>query len=404
MLFFFVKLRFIKKKYINEMKNIVLFGKSIHKCIVIALFIICFVLKLPNLVLANNENHNHDAECPTEEIETEKGKFDAGDLIFDHILDSYDWHICTWKGKHISVNLPIIVFDEGELYSFSSKHLHHGHEYVTQNKHGDDVIFKIPNDGKFEGKVVRVGSDGALTRPFDISITKTVCGLFISCTLLVVIFLLVAKGYRQRGEKAPKGIQALIEPLVIYVRDEIAKPNIGKDYEKYLPYLLTVFFFIIFNNILGLIPFFPFGANITGNIAVTATLALFTFFITHLTGKRHYYKDIFNTPGVPWWLKFPLPLMPIVEVVGCFVKPVVLAIRLFANITAGHIVILGFVCLIFILGEMSAAAGGAVSVVSLLLAIFVDCLELLVAYIQAYVFTLLSSLYFGAAAKEEHEH
>jgi F-type H+-transporting ATPase subunit a len=218
----------------------------------------------------------------------------------------------------------------------------------------------------------------------------------------VIIFLLVAKSYRQRGVKAPKGIQALIEPLVIYVRDEIAKPNIGKNYEKYLPYLLTVFFFIIFNNILGLIPIFPFGANVTGNIAVTAVLALFTFFITNLTGKRHYYQDIFNTPGVPWWLKFPLPLMPIIEVVGCFIKPFVLAIRLFANITAGHIIVLGFITMIFILGEMSAMAGAAGSVVALLLAVFVDCLELLVAFIQAYVFTLLSALYFGAAAKEGH--
>ena len=190
--------------------------------------------------------------------------------------------------------------------------------------------------------------------------------------------------------------------MIIYVRDDIAKPNIGKDYEKYLPFLITVFFFIFFNNLLGLIPFFPFGANITGNIAVTAVLALFTFFITNLTGKKHYYQDIFNTPGVPWWLKFPLPLMPIIEVVGCFIKPFVLAVRLFANITAGHIVLLGFICMIFILGEMSAAAGGAMSVLSLILAIFADVLEVLVAYIQAYVFTLLSSIYFGMAAKEEH--
>jgi F-type H+-transporting ATPase subunit a len=341
---------------------------------------------------SNDDNH---------EVEE---KIDAGELIFDHILDSYDWHICTWKGKHISVCLPIIVHSEGELYSFSSKNFHHHHPYHTKDKHGNDVIFDIPEEGKYAGKVVRVMDDGTHIRPLDFSITKTVCGIFISCTLLVVIFLLVAKGYRERGEKSPKGIQSLIEPLIIHVRDDIAKPNIGKHYEIYFPYLLTVFFFIFINNLLGLIPFFPFGANVTGNIAVTAVLALFTFFITTFTGKKHYYKDIFNTPGVPWWLKFPLPLMPLVEVVGCFVKPVVLAIRLFANITAGHIVVLGFICMIFILGEMSAMAGGAISVVSLLLAIFVDCLELLVAYIQAYVFTLLSAIYFGAAAKEEHEH
>lgn len=371
-----------------------------QRIIVTVLFLISFLFVMTKGSFALDNAHNAEIE----QIEAEAEKFNAGDLIFEHIMDSYDWHICTWKGKHVSVNLPIIVFSEGELYTFSSKHLHHGHQYVTNDKHGDDVIFKISDSGNYEGKVVRVCSDGTIARPFDISMTKNVCALLISCTLLVTIFLLVARGYRQRGVKSPKGIQALIEPLVIYVRDEIARPNIGKDYEKYLPYLLTVFFFILFNNVLGLIPFFPFGANITGNIAVTAVLALFTFFITNLTGKRHYYQDIFNTPGVPWWLKFPLPLMPIVEVVGCFVKPFVLAIRLFANITAGHIIVLGFICMIFILGEMSAAAGGAISVVSLLLAIFVDCLELLVAFIQAYVFTLLSALYFGAAAKEEHEH
>lgn len=373
-----------------------------NNIIIILSFLISFIFFEPDNIMANGKSPSDAIEAIDNDLKEEEEKLDAGKLIFDHILDSYDWHICTWKGKHISVYLPIILFSEGELYTFSSKHFHHEHQYRTQDKNGDEVIFEIPDEGKYEGKVVRVMADGTQVKPFDISITKTVCGLLISCTLLVVIFLLVAKGYRDRGEKAPKGLQALIEPLIIYVRDDIAKPNIGKDYEKYSPYLLTVFFFIFFNNLLGLIPFFPFGANITGNIAVTAVLALFTFFITNITGKKHYYEDIFNTPGVPWWLKFPLPLMPVIEVVGCFIKPIVLAIRLFANITAGHIVVLGFISMIFIMAEMSAAAGGAMSVMSLILAIFVDCLELLVAYIQAYVFTLLSAIYFGMAAKEAH--
>ena len=364
--------------------------------------VINFVMLFSLGLYANNDVTSEDIQEFENEIETVEEKFNAGELIFDHILDSYDWHICTWKGKHISVYLPVIVFSEGELYAFSSKHFHHEKQYHTYDKNGEEVIFEIPDEGKYEGKVVRVMNDGTQIKPFDISITKTVCGLLISCTLLIIVFLLVAKGYSKRGEKAPKGIQALIEPLVIYVRDDIAKPNIGKDYEKYLPFLITVFFFIFFNNLLGLIPFFPFGANITGNIAVTAVLALFTFFITNLTGKKHYYEDIFNTPGVPWWLKFPLPLMPIIEVVGCFIKPFVLAVRLFANITAGHIVVLGFICMIFILGEMSAMAGAGMSVLSLMLAVFADCLEVLVAYIQAYVFTLLSAIYFGMAAKEAH--
>lgn len=352
--------------------------------------------------MAYENKQSEIVETIESDVKEAEEKLNAGELIFDHILDSYDWHICTWKGKHITVYLPVIVYSEGELYTFSSRHFHHEHQYITKDKNGDEVIFEIPSEGKYEGKVVRVMADGTQVRPFDISITKTVCGLLISCTLLVIIFLLVAKGYRIRGEKAPKGIQALIEPLVIYVRDDIAKPNIGKDYEKYLPYLLTVFFFIFFNNLLGLIPFFPFGANITGNIAVTAVLALFTFFITNLTGKKHYYEDIFNTPGVPWWLKFPLPLMPIIEVVGCFIKPIFLAIRLFANITAGHIVLLGFITMIFIVGEMNVWAGAGMSVLSLILSIFADCLEVLVAYVQAYVFTMLSSIYFGMAAKEAH--
>lgn len=364
--------------------------------------VVIFVMLFSLGLYANNDVTSEDIQEIENEIETVEEKFNAGELIFDHILDSYDWHICTWKGKHISVYLPVIVFSEGELYAFSSKHFHHEKQYHTYDKNGEEVIFEIPDEGKYEGKVVRVMNDGTQIKPFDISITKTVCGLLISCTLLIIVFLLVAKGYSKRGEKAPKGIQALIEPLVIYVRDDIAKQNIGKDYEKYLPFLITVFFFIFFNNLLGLIPFFPFGANITGNIAVTAVLALFTFFITNLTGKKHYYEDIFNTPGVPWWLKFPLPLMPIIEVVGCFIKPFVLAVRLFANITAGHIVVLGFICMIFILGEMSAMAGAGMSVLSLMLAVFADCLEVLVAYIQAYVFTLLSAIYFGMAAKEAH--
>lgn len=372
------------------MKNNISFvNKSLFNFIT-CLLIIGFTLLTPIKSLASNE----------ESQEVEK-KFDAGELIFDHILDSYDWHICTWKGHHISVYLPIIVYSEGELYSFSSKNFHHHHPYHTKDKHGNDVTFDIPDEGKYAGKVVRVMDDGTHIKPLDFSITKTVCGIFISCTLLVVIFLIVAKGYRERGEKAPKGIQALVEPIVIYVRDDIAKPNIGKHYERYFPYLLTVFFFIFFNNLLGLIPFFPFGANITGNIAVTAVLALFTFVITNATGSKHYYEDIFNTPGVPWWLKFPLPLMPLIEVVGCFIKPFVLAVRLFANITAGHIVVLGFICMIFILGEMSVAAGAGMSVLSVLLAVFADCLEVLVAFIQAYVFTLLSAIYFGMAAKHE---
>jgi len=340
---------------------------------------------------------NPSTETPSEPSEAQK--MNAGEILFEHLLDSYEWHIFTWKGKHVSVPLRIIVYDNG-LYSFSTKRLHHGETYtVTDKKTSESKTFAIAGDGKYKGKVVVVNPDGTQTRPLDISITKNVFGVFISSITVLLIFFFVVRGYKKRGSGTPKGIQSLIEPVYVFIRDDIAKKAIGKKYERYLPYLVTVFFFILVSNLFGLIPFFPFGANLTGNIAVTATLALFTFFITNLFGTKHYYKDIFNTPGVPWWLKVPLPLMPLIETVGLFTKPFVLALRLFANITAGHIVVMGFITAIFVLGEFSAAAGGAMSVMSLLLAVFVDCLELLVAFIQAYVFTLLSAVYFGMASK-----
>ena len=338
--------------------------------------------------------------------ESQEGeKFNAGEVIIEHILDSYEWHIFTWKSHEVSVFLPCIVFNEGKCYTFSSRVFHESEQYKTVNKtNSEELVFAIPHEGKYKGKIVIVNADGSQKRPFDISITKNVMALFISCTIILVLFFLVTRAYRQRGEKAPKGLQSLFEMLIVYVRDDIARKAINeKSVDRYLPYLITVFFFIFINNLLGLIPIFPFGANITGNIAVTATLALFTFFITNLLGNKEYYKDIVNTPGVPWFLKFPLPLMPIIETVGCFTKPFVLAVRLFANITAGHIVVLGFISSIFIVAQISAAGGGAMSVFSLILVIFVDCIELLVAYIQAYVFTLLSALYFGMASKEHHK-
>lgn len=366
-----------------------------NKLIISISFLICFVFGIYTCSYAN------ETTGETEQTET-KEKFNAGEMIFEHILDSYQWHIFTWKGHHVAINLPIIVFNEGKCYAFSSKHLMHGTYEIPDKNTGNPITFSIPSEGDYKGKVVILKGEDRI-RPFDISITKNVFGLLISCTLLVTLFLIVANAYKKRGEKAPKGLQSLFEMLIVYVRDDIAKKSIDeKHVDRYTPYLITVFFFIFFNNLLGLIPFFPFGANLTGNIAVTAVLAIFTFIITNVFGNREYYKDIFNTPGVPVFLKLPLPLMPLIEFVGCLTKPLVLAIRLFANITAGHIVVLGFISMIFILGEMSAAAGGAMSVLSLILAIFVDVLELLVAYIQAYVFTLLSALYFGMASKEEH--
>jgi F-type H+-transporting ATPase subunit a len=221
--------------------------------------------------------------------------------------------------------------------------------------------------------------------------------------LICVIFISIANSYKKRKGKAPKGLQSFLEPLILFIRDDVAKASIGeKKYEKYMPYLLTLFFFIFFNNLFGLVPFFPGGANLTGNIAVTMVMALFTFVITTFSGNKNYWVHVFNTPGVPWWLKFPVPLMPLVEVMGVFTKPFVLMVRLFANITAGHIIVLGFMSLIFIFGAMAPAIGYGVSVVSVAFSVFMLLLELLVAFIQAYVFTLLSALYFGMATEEHH--
>jgi F-type H+-transporting ATPase subunit a len=325
-------------------------------------------------------------------------RFNTGDLIFDHIKDSYEWHIATIGHTHISVPLPVILYStQSGFHIFMSGKLHHG----TEAYNG----FKIATEGKYQQKVVEVMGDGSEVRPWDFSITKNVTSLFVSILFILVIFLSMAKRYRENKDVAPKGLQSWLEPLVVYVRDDIAKPSIGKEkYEKYLPYLLTAFFFIFINNLLGLVPFFPGGANLTGNIAVTAVLALFTFTITSFRGSRDYWVHLVNAPGIPWWLKIPFPLMPIVEILGIFLKPFVLAIRLFANITAGHIVALAFYCLIFIFAEKSVFAGYGVSVVSIGFTVFMGLLELLVAFIQAYVFTLLSALYFGMALERHEAH
>ena len=213
------------------------------------------------------------------------------------------------------------------------------------------------------------------------------------------LFLSVAKNYTRRAGKAPTGLQSWVEPLIIFIRDDVAVSSIGeKKYEKYMPYLLTVFFFIFFNNIMGLIPIFPGGANVTGNIAVTLVLALITFVITLLSGNLNYYGHIF-WPPVPHALKI---LMIPIEIIGVFIKPFVLMVRLFANITAGHIIALGFFSLIFIFGSIHVFAGYGVSVVTIAFTVFMTLLELLVAFIQAYVFTFLSALYFGMAVEEHH--
>ena len=308
----------------------------------------------------------------------------------------------SWTIGHtaVSVPLPVILIYDGKLIIFMSTKFHHGQESY--------LGFKIEDQGSKKGKIVRVKegtmeADPNAGRLIDLSITKTVFAIFVSAALLLIIFISVARSYRKNEGKAPSGLQSLLEPLIIFVRDDIAKAAIGeKKYEKYLPYLLTVFFFIFLNNLMGLIPFFPFGANVTGNLAVTGIMAVFTFIITTFSANKNYWKHIYNAPGVPWWLKFPIPLMPIRRAHGVFTKPFVLMVRLFANISAGHIIILGFMSLIFIFGNIKGSLGVAVAPVSVAFGIFMGFLELLVAFIQAYVFTLLSALYFGMAMEEHN--
>ena len=326
-------------------------------------------------------------------------KFNASKLILEHIADSYEWHIAKIGDHHFSIPLPVILYSQKSgFHCFISNKFHHG----TESYSG----FRIGNEeSKYKGKVVEVLADGSEVRPFDFSITKNVVSLFTSIILLMLIFLSIAKKYKEGYDRPPKGIQSMLEPIVIFVRDDVVKASIGEEkYRKYLPFLLTVFFFILINNLMGLIPIVPGGANLTGNIAVTMVLALFTFATILFSGSKDYYTHLVNAPGIPWWLKFPIPLMPLVEIMGVFTKPFVLMLRLFANITAGHIIALGFYSLIFIFGEKSVYAGYGFSVVTILFTIFMGLLELLVAFIQAYVFTLLSALYIGMALEQHDEH
>jgi len=301
----------------------------------------------------------------------------VADIIFEHIGDEYEWHITEWKGKAIAIPLPCIVIEDG-VHVFT---LHHAQENgYTLNENG-----KLVN--------VQTGK-----RPLDLSITKNVLALMFSTLLLLVIVLCTARWYKKHDalQEAPTGLAAAMEPLIMMVH-EMAKENIGPDYRKFSPYLCMAFLWILFNNFLGIMPFFPGGANLTGNIAITMVLALFTFFTVNLNGTKHYYKEIF-APEVPGFLK---PVMPVIEVFSAFMKPVSLTIRLFANMLAGHIMILSMVCIIFIMAKYGPLLSGGMTVVSVLFGVFLDALECLVSFIQAYVFTTLSCIYIGLARAHE---
>lgn len=364
-------------------------------------YILSILFVLSVLLVWSSEPQSHGHEDTTTNVEKHNEEFNAGHLIIDHIIDSHDWHIATFGHTHFTIPLPVILYDNGKIICFSSSRFEHGHASYNG--------YKLETERNADkGKIVKVipgtmQTDPHAEKPLDLSITKTVVGVFISFIVMILIFTSVARSYKRNAGHAPKGLQSLLEPLILFIRDDIAIPSIGKKYQTYMPFLLTTFFFIFFSNLIGLIPFFPGGANVTGNIAVTMVLAAFTFLIILIKANKNYWLHIFNPPGIPWWLKFPIPLIPVIELAGVFIKPFVLMVRLFANITAGHIIVLGFIALIFIFGQMSSALAYSVSPVSVFFSLFISLLELLVAFIQAYVFTMLSALYFGMAT-EEHAH
>ena len=319
---------------------------------------------------------------------------DVAHLLFGHIGDSYGWHITDWNGSHITIPLPCIVKSSEGWQVFMSSKIEHGHEY--------NGLF-LAEEGRYEGKIVERGENGELVRPFDISVTKNVCSLMITGLLLVLIVLGAARWYKRNdaSEQAPGGFTGLVEMMVMMVNDELIRPSIGEnEYRKYAPYLLTAFFFIFISNLLGIVPFFPGGANVTGNIAVTMVLALCTFVAVNLFGNRHYWKEIL-WPDVPLFLKFPIPIMQTIELFGLIAKPFSLMVRLFANIMAGHAMILGLISVIFVTVKLGPVINGSMTFITMLFGVFMDCLELLVAFIQAYVFTMLSSVFIGMSRQEE---
>jgi len=330
-------------------------------------------------VLASSANEKAD----------EEGGLNIPEIVLEHLSDSYEWHIATYGDNHISIPLPIIIRSDatGEWH-FCTSHSLPDNFYFNKEMHGK-IYEKLP--------------DGSTVRPLDLSITKTVAQIWIVVIVLICIFTYCSRWYKKHDERsqAPSGFVGMMEMLITTINDDVIKSSIGeKHYRKYSPYLLTVFFFILTANIMGLIPFFPGGANVTGNINVTFFLALCTMIAINLFGNKHYWKDIF-WPDVPLFLKaYPVAVMPVIELFGVFTKPFALMIRLFANIMAGHAVILSFTCVIFLGWSMGVGYGLGLNTLSIVMLLFMNCLELLVAFIQAYVFTLLSAVFIGLAHVE----
>ena len=322
----------------------------------------------------------------------------VSEIVLEHIKDSYDWHVTDIGNRHIVINLPVIVKSSTGWHVFSTA------EFASQPdakgyRVGPDHL-ALATKGNHAGKVVEL-VNGKEVRPFDISITKTVAVMLINVVILLCCILIPARWYRRHkgSDLAPGGFTGLVEMLVTYVEDSIIKPGVGEDgYEKYSPYLMTCFFFILTCNLMGIVPFPPGSGNVTGNIAVTLFLAVCTFIVTQFSGTKHYWKDIF-WPNVPMALK-AFPLIPVIEFVGIFTKPFALMIRLFANMMAGHAIAVSLVCIIFIVASKALAVLIGMSVLSIVMAVFMMLLECMVCFIQAMVFTMLSSIFIGLAREK----
>ena len=363
-----------------------------------SLLVLClslFSMAFSGNVFANEKaaqtEHSNPAAA-NEPAAHEPEAFNVTETILDHIKDDHSWHL--WG--HTSLPLPVILYTPKGFEVFSSAKF--------MNEHHEEIVYKGNYDYKIiEGKVkivklvdaTEVVDVEASKGLWDFSITKNVASLFVSVLILLVVLLTAARAYKKTGiTSAPKGVQSFMEPIVLFVRDEVAIPNIGKKkFAKYMPFLLTIFFLVLVNNFLGLVPFFPGGANVSGNIAFTMTLAVCVFVVVNLSANKNYWEHIFWMPGMHWSMK--LFLAPI-ELIGVFTKPISLMIRLFANITAGHILVLSLICLIFIFKTVYASA------IAVPFAVFIGMIELLVAFLQAYIFTMLSAMYIGMATEEHH--
>jgi len=348
------------------------------------------------------QDHSEHADSTHNEVEEEE--FNAGEMIIHHISDAHEIHLFG----DVAIYLPVILYTDNGVKVFSSSHFYHNEKHFTTAEGKTEHYFEYDGLVMYHEHIYNA-EDGISLNPetgdvlnssvLDFSITKTVTGILITCLILLLVFVSVARGYKKRKNGAPKGIQSFMEPLILFIRDEVAIPSIGaKKADRYMPFLLSTFFFIWIANILGLIPFIG-GFNVTGTLSVTLVLAAIVFIITTFSGNKHYWGHILWPPGVP--LPIKIILVPI-ELAGIFIKPLVLMIRLTANITAGHIIILAFVALVLIFGEMGATAGYGVGIGSIFFMVFMFFLELLVAFLQAYVFTLLAALYFGDATQDAH--